>query len=80
MFNTSQPSDCDRFSKCDAPICPLDGNWEDRVMIQNEAICRYLKDALRGRFLCTYPDNWDSGVVGAILDKYPHVGTRILRL
>ena len=75
----SQPTDCGRFSRCDAPICPLDGDWGQRVMIRNEAICKYLKDALRGRFPCTYPEGWDSGVAEAILSKYPHIGTRILR-
>jgi len=48
-------------------------------MIRNEAICKYLKDGLRGLFPCTYPKGWDSGVAEAILTKHPHAGTRILR-
>jgi len=48
-------------------------------MIRNEGICYYLKDAVRGRFSCTYPEQWDVGVVGAILEQHPHIGTRILR-
>ena len=73
------PFHCKKFSTCNAPICPLDPDWAKRAMIRNEGICYYLKDAVRGRFSCTYPEQWDSGVVGPILDKHPHIGSRILR-
>jgi len=72
-----KPEDCPKFEPCHAPICPLDPDWQDRHMIRSEAICRYIKYALRGSYTCTYPEHWDLEVVGAILDKHPHISTRI---
>ena len=33
--------DCPKWSKCSAPICPLDGNWHLRKMLRNDPACFY---------------------------------------
>src|SRR5688572_7286949 len=42
------PSDCDRFLRCNAPICPLDPDWRLRVAFRSEATCFYLLEAVKG--------------------------------
>jgi hypothetical protein len=34
--------DCPKFSKCNAPICPLDSDWRLRRMLRDEPVCFYL--------------------------------------
>ena len=37
-----RPHLCDKYSSCNANICPLDPDWRDRTYIKGEAICFYL--------------------------------------
>ena len=43
-----EPADCDRFFECNAPICPLDSDWKERVYLKGEAVCKYQKNLSRG--------------------------------
>jgi hypothetical protein len=40
-------SNCPRFDKCSAPICPLDRNWKLRVYLKGEPICFYLLEYVK---------------------------------
>ena len=33
---------CPKFSGCNAPICPLDGEWDRRKILDDESLCFYL--------------------------------------
>jgi len=50
----TSPSDCDRFFRCNAPICPLDHDWRLRVSFRQDPTCLYLLEAVKegaaGRF------------------------------
>jgi hypothetical protein len=50
------PSNCPKFFKCNAPICPLDANWEKRVLLNEDPTCFYLsefvKDNSQSNFEC----------------------------
>jgi hypothetical protein len=39
--------DCPRYSKCNAPRCPLDPEWRIRVHIPGDAVCPYLLEAVK---------------------------------
>jgi hypothetical protein len=45
---------CPKFSRCNASICPLDGEWDRRKMLDNEPLCFYLlehaKEGSKARF------------------------------
>ena len=45
---------CPKFSRCNAPICPLDGEWDRRKMLDDEPVCFYLlehaKEGSKTRF------------------------------
>ena len=40
-----KPSQCPKHSKCSAPLCPLDPDWEKRKMIKEDRVCFYLLEA-----------------------------------
>ena len=41
------PEDCPKFGGCSASICPLDSDFQNRVHLQNERICIYLREAAK---------------------------------
>jgi len=43
----ASPSDCDRFYRCSAPLCPLDPDWRLRIVFRQEATCLYLLEAVK---------------------------------
>ncbi len=38
---------CPKFLKCDAPICPLDADWEMRAFIDGDPTCFYLTQSVK---------------------------------
>ena len=40
-----EPKQCPKHSKCSAPLCPLDPDWEKRVMQKDDRTCFYLNEA-----------------------------------
>jgi len=47
--------ECPRFSKCSAPICPLDPDWTERVYIEGEEKCT-MQRSVRERLGGTLPN------------------------
>lgn len=45
MVAIIHPQDCPKFCKCNAPICSLDRNMLNRVMLPEDAVCYYLLEA-----------------------------------
>jgi len=37
-------SDCPKFSKCSAPVCPLDANMVEATHLNGEPVCFYLSE------------------------------------
>ena len=42
-----KPSKCPKHSKCSAPLCPLDRDWQKRKMIKEDRVCFYLNEAAK---------------------------------
>lgn len=38
---------CNRFNSCNAPICPLDSNFLNRIHLRDESTCYYLREAIK---------------------------------
>ena len=36
---------CPKYESCEAPLCPLDEEWNTRKMVQDENLCHYLCEA-----------------------------------
>ena len=41
------PEDCDKFNTCNASVCPLDPRWEKTIHLSGEAVCLYLRNAVK---------------------------------
>jgi hypothetical protein len=41
------PESCPRFLKCNAPICPLDLDWQKRVLLNEDPTCFYLTESVK---------------------------------
>lgn len=41
------PHLCPRYSKCSAPVCPLDPQWAQRVMHRSDPSCLFLSEAVK---------------------------------
>ncbi len=42
-----RPSNCPKFDKCNAPICPLDANHLQGCHLDGEKVCYYLTQAAK---------------------------------
>ena len=66
-----QMSDCPKFKRCSAPLCPLDADWGMRTYRKGEPICFYLleyvKVGARGRFQGCIPTQFYK-VIGECID------------
>lgn len=40
-------SRCPRFDSCNAPICPLDPNWDNRRHLPGDPVCLWLREAVK---------------------------------
>lgn len=41
------PSQCRFYETCSVPLCPVDSDWRKRVMMKGEAVCFYLREAVK---------------------------------
>jgi hypothetical protein len=39
--------DCPKFQTCNAPICPLDREWQKRSLHNDDATCFYLMESVK---------------------------------
>ena len=42
-----RPEDCPKFARCNAPICPLDPDWEQRSHLQGDSSCLYMRESMK---------------------------------
>ena len=41
------PKKCPKFNKCNAPVCPLDAEWQKRKHISGDKCCVYLLETAK---------------------------------
>jgi len=44
---STSPEQCHEYSRCSAPVCPLDGQWREHVHIEGEAVCKLALQMLK---------------------------------
>ena len=47
MFDSIARNMCPKWEKCNAPICPLDPEWEKRSMLGEDPTCFYLSESVK---------------------------------
>lgn len=45
ISKTLKPNQCPKFNQCNAPVCPLDEEWQKRKHISGDKCCVYLLEA-----------------------------------
>lgn len=48
------PDQCPKFQQCNAPICPLDAEWQKRKHISHERICFYLIETQKANAIANF--------------------------
>jgi hypothetical protein len=41
------PADCPEYVRCNAPICPLDKDWQLRVFDTSDSTCLFLRETVK---------------------------------
>ncbi len=41
------PENCPKYLKCNVPVCPLDVDWQKRVLISEDPTCFYLTESVK---------------------------------
>ena len=80
------PSQCPRFERCNAPICPLDSQMLERVHLWGESTCFYLrlfaKQGPQGLFSTSVPRQVAKRVPKAypiVIDRYEPIKKQLAR-
>lgn len=56
------PSNCPKFNKCSAALCPLDAQWKIRSMTPGDSICFYLSEGVKAGAEARFDGVSDEGI------------------
>ena len=54
---------CPKYEGCEAPLCPLDEEWDKRKMLQNDNLCHYLCEASKKDATQRYRNRYDAPIL-----------------
>ena len=54
---------CPKYEGCEAPLCPLDEEWDKRKMLQNDNLCHYLCEASKEGVIERFKGRYDEPVL-----------------
>ena len=63
MTSTINMEQCPKFHHCNAPLCPLDPDWNKRKMIQGENLCHYLCEASKDGAMERFKQRYDKPIL-----------------
>ena len=66
-----KPSQCPKHSKCSAPLCPLDPDWEKRKMIKEDRVCFYLSEASKPGANARFEHRKDKAIYLVVRSRIP---------
>jgi hypothetical protein len=71
-----RPSNCPKFDKCNAPICPLDANHLQSCHIEGERICLYLRESVKPAAQAILEATLPGGMLAIIHEAAPGIVSR----
>ena len=74
------PEHCPKFQTCNAPICPLDANWDRRTHHSEDASCFYLIESVKHNAQANFEVALPSGFYQTILTARSNILVRHTRL
>ena len=66
-----KPSQCPKHSKCSAPLCPLDRDWQKRKMIKEDRVCFYLSEASKPGANARFENRKDKAIYLVVRSRMP---------
>ncbi len=69
----NKPTDCTRFERCAAPICPLDRQWRQRTHLRGEPLCLYLRESVKADARAVLAGHLPSELLAAVVDTAPAI-------
>lgn len=69
----TKPTDCTRFDRCAAPICPLDRHWRQRAHLRGEPLCLYLRESVKADAGANLAAHLPSELLAAVVDTAPAI-------
>ena len=74
-MNELKPQHCTKHSKCSAPLCPLDPDWEKRKMIKDDRVCFYLAEASKPGAEARFESRKDKAIYLVVRARMPFMKT-----
>jgi hypothetical protein len=71
---------CPRYHKCNAPICPIDRDWQRRVLLIVEPTCFYLTESVKDDAESVFNSAGLGKLYEVILRATPEITTRHARI
>jgi len=67
------PESCPRFLKCNAPICPLDADWQKRVLHRDDPTCFFLTESVKHNAETVFKGAGLKELYSAMVFAYPFI-------
>ena len=59
-------TDCPKFDRCSAPVCPREPEWQDRIHLKGERICFYMLEYVKAGAVVRFKGSVAKGIYHAI--------------
>jgi hypothetical protein len=75
-----KPESCPRFLKCNAPICPLDADWQKRVLLREDPTCFLLTESVKNGAKTHFNGAGLKELYSAMVFAYPSITAQHKRI
>ena len=70
------PSDCPRYDRCNAPLCPLDSDWAIRRHVGNDPVCGLALETVKQGAEARLGQYVRPEVLARVSEVMPHLARR----
>ena len=67
------PESCPKFLKCNAPICPLDADWQKRILRSEDPTCFFLTESVKHNAETVFEGAGLKELYSAMVFAYPSI-------
>jgi hypothetical protein len=70
------PSDCPKFKKCSAPICPIDPHWRQAFHRKGEQVCFFLRMYSKNALEALKEGSVPRQLLDRVIEVFPEICAR----
>jgi malate/lactate dehydrogenase len=74
------PQSCPRWDKCSVSICPLDPDWNKRVLMRDDSTCYYLTESVKQGAAAIFRSRGLGELYAVIAEATPAICSRHRRI